>query len=88
VGGIGTIFGSILGAFAIAVIPQVVDKFSRDIPLVANSATTHGFQITVFEFNQLVFGVLIVAFLVLEPRGLAAVWLRIKAYFRSWPFSY
>jgi branched-chain amino acid transport system permease protein len=88
VGGIGTIFGSILGAFAIAVIPQLVDRFSRDIPFVASSATTHGFQITVFEFNQLVFGVLIVAFLVLEPRGLAAVWLRIKAYFRSWPFSY
>jgi branched-chain amino acid transport system permease protein len=88
VGGIGTIFGTILGAFFIAVIPQLVDRFSRDIPLVAKSATSHGFQITVFEFNQLVFGLLIVGFLVLEPRGLAALWLRIKAYFKTWPFSY
>jgi branched-chain amino acid transport system permease protein len=88
VGGIGTIFGSILGAFSIAIIPYLIDKFSHDIPLVTSSANTHGFQITVFEFNQLVFGLLIVVFLVLEPRGLAAVWLRVKAYFRSWPFSY
>ncbi len=88
VGGIGTVFGSILGAFAVALIPQLIDRWSHDIPFVANTATTHGFQITVFEFNQLVFGLLIVSFLVLEPRGLAAVWLRIKAYFRSWPFSY
>jgi branched-chain amino acid transport system permease protein len=65
-----------------------VDRFSRDIPFVASTATTHGFQITVFEFNQLVFGVLIIAFLVLEPRGLAAMWLRAKAYFKAWPYSY
>ncbi len=88
VGGVGTVFGPILGAFAIALIPQLVDRFSRDIPFVAHTATTHGFQITVFEFNQLVFGLLIVIFLVLEPRGLAAVWLRLKAYFKTWPFSY
>jgi branched-chain amino acid transport system permease protein len=88
VGGVGTVFGPILGAFFIAFIPQLVDKFNRHIPFVAHSATTHGFQITVFEFNQLVFGLLIVAFLVVEPRDLAAVWLRIKAYLRAWPFSY
>jgi branched-chain amino acid transport system permease protein len=25
---------------------------------------------------------------VFEPRGLAAIWLRVKAYFKAWPFSY
>jgi branched-chain amino acid transport system permease protein len=29
-----------------------------------------------------------VAFLLFEPRGLAAVWSRLKAYFKTWPFSY
>jgi branched-chain amino acid transport system permease protein len=29
-----------------------------------------------------------VLFLVFEPRGLAAMWLRLKAYFKAWPFSY
>ena len=34
------------------------------------------------------FGVLIVVFLLFEPRGLAAVWARLKGYFKTWPFSY
>ena len=51
------------------------------------SASDSGF-ISVSSFNQAVFGLLIVLFLIFEPRGLAAVWLRIKAYFTSWPFSY
>jgi hypothetical protein len=38
--------------------------------------------------NQALFGVLIIGFRCAEPRGLAALWLRIKAYFRAWPFSY
>jgi branched-chain amino acid transport system permease protein len=34
------------------------------------------------------FGAVIVAFLLLEPRGLARLWQRIKDYFRLWPFRY
>jgi branched-chain amino acid transport system permease protein len=89
VGGIGTIFGSILGALFIAAIPQLVNRYSSSIPLVTKDVgQTHGFHLTVFQLNQAIFGVLIVLFLVLEPRGLAAVWLRLKAYVKSWPFSY
>jgi branched-chain amino acid transport system permease protein len=88
VGGVGTIFGSILGALFVGATPQIVDKFSKDIPFVSSSAGGSGFHLTVFQLNQIIFGALIVLFLVLEPRGLAAVWLRIKAYFKAWPFSY
>jgi branched-chain amino acid transport system permease protein len=89
VGGVGTIFGSVLGAIFIGAVPQLVDKFSSHIPLVSKSAGGGGgFHLTVFQLNQMIFGALIVIFLVLEPRGLAAVWLRIKAYFKAWPFSY
>ena len=88
VGGVGTIFGSILGALFIGAVPQFVDKFSSHIPFVSASAGGEGFHLTVFQLNQMIFGGLIVLFLVLEPLGLAAVWLRIKAYFRAWPFSY
>ena len=89
VGGIGTIFGSILGALFIAAIPQLVNRYSGSIPLVTKTVgQTHGFHLSVFQLNQAIFGVLIVLFLVIEPRGLAAVWLRLKAYVKSWPFSY
>ena len=41
-----------------------------------------------FALNQAIFGLLIVLFLVFEPRGLAGIWFRVKAYFKAWPFSY
>jgi branched-chain amino acid transport system permease protein len=85
VGGVGTLFGSVLGAVFVGAVPQLVSKYSGSIPFVDESG---GGGLTVFQLNQVIFGALIVLFLVLEPRGLAAVWLRLKAYFRAWPFSY
>jgi branched-chain amino acid transport system permease protein len=40
----------------------------------------------VFQLAALLYGVLIVVFLLFESRGLAAVWQRAKAYVASWPF--
>jgi len=86
VGGIGTTFGPILGALFITAVPRLIEQFSDRIPGIASSPGAKG--ITVFSLNQAIFGALIIAFLILEPRGLAALWLRIKAYFRAWPLSY
>lgn len=86
VGGVGTTFGPILGALFITVLPRLIEQYSRHIPGVADAPGAKG--ITVFSLNQAIFGALIIAFLVLEPRGLAALWLRVKAYFRAWPLSY
>jgi branched-chain amino acid transport system permease protein len=86
VGGVGTLFGSVLGAVFVGAVPQLVGKYSDSIPFIAQEAGAGG--LTVFQLNQIIFGALIVFFLVVEPRGLAAVWLRVKAYFRAWPFSY
>ncbi|ALG05618.1 branched-chain amino acid ABC transporter permease [Kibdelosporangium phytohabitans] len=87
VGGLGTVFGSILGAVFVGALPALIDRFGDAIPGVRTGVGGEGF-ISVFALNQAIFGVLIVLFLVFEPRGLAGIWLRIKAYFKSWPFSY
>jgi branched-chain amino acid transport system permease protein len=87
VGGVGTIFGAVLGAVFLGGLPALIDEYSSSIPGVATSAGDDGF-ISVFSLNQAIFGLLIVLFLVFEPRGLAAMWLRAKAYFKAWPFSY
>jgi branched-chain amino acid transport system permease protein len=87
VGGVGTIFGSVLGALFLGGLPAVIEEYSGSIPGVESGATDEGF-ISVFTLNQAIFGLLIVLFLVFEPRGLAAMWLRVKAYFKAWPFSY
>jgi branched-chain amino acid transport system permease protein len=86
VGGVGTTFGPILGALFITAVPRLIEQFSDSIPGVASEPGARG--ITVFSLNQAIFGALIIAFLVLEPRGLAALWLRAKAYFRAWPATY
>ncbi len=87
VGGVGTIFGSILGALFLGGLPAIIERYSESLPGVSTGAGDDGL-ISVFALNQAVFGLLIVLFLVFEPRGLAAIWLRVKAYFKAWPFSY
>jgi branched-chain amino acid transport system permease protein len=86
VGGIGTTMGGILGALFIGALPEVVKHYSDKIPFVARTASEEGLSLP--QLNQILFGLSIVLFLVLEPRGIAALWLRAKAYLRAWPFSY
>lgn len=87
VGGLGTIFGSVLGALFIGALPALIERYSDAIPGVATTVGGEGF-ISVFALNQAIFGLLIVLFLIFEPYGLAGIWLRVKAYFKAWPFSY
>lgn len=86
VGGVGTVYGSVFGALFIVLVPRLVEQASPLVPFVARSAGAAG--VTIFTLNQIVFGALIVAFLVAEPLGLAGVWRRLRLYFRMWPFSY
>jgi len=82
VGGIGTIFGSILGALFITAMPLVIERFSGSIPFL------EGGLLRVSDLNNILFGLLIVVFLVFEPFGMAGLWRRAKIYFKAWPFSY
>lgn len=90
VGGLGTIGGSIVGAVVVSGLPQVITRISTntDLPFVQGDAGGSSGILDVFVLNQFLFGFLIVAFLLFEPRGLAGVWLRIRRYFQGWPFSY
>ena len=90
VGGVGTIYGSLIGAFIVGALPRIIDEVSRnnDLPYVSGDAGGREGIIEVFSLNQALFGLLIIAFLLFEPLGMAALWMRMKAYFKSWPFSY
>lgn len=90
IGGVGTIFGSILGALLVFGGQQFIsrnsDLFLFD-PIIASSPNDSGF-LSIGEFNNILFGLFIVLFLLFEPRGLAALWIRAKTWFLTWPFSY
>jgi branched-chain amino acid transport system permease protein len=78
VGGLGSVYGPILGALFVGSMPRIIEEYSDSIPGVAASAGDDGF-ITVFALNQVLFGLLIIGFLILEPRGLTALAARVRA---------
>jgi len=81
VGGMGTILGGILGAVFMTLTPEllrvVVDLASVFVPDAATLLS---------PVRTIVFGALIVGFLILEPRGLTEIVDRIRRFFRLWPF--
>jgi len=86
VGGVGTIYGGVIGAIAVGALPQIISQYSGSIPGLAGTAATSG--VTPAILAQILYGLLIVVFLVVEPGGIAALWRRVKAYFATWPFRY
>jgi branched-chain amino acid transport system permease protein len=90
IGGLGTIFGSVLGALFVWGGRSMIEQNSSQAifdPLIDTGSRDSGL-FSVGEFNNVLFGLAIVLFLLFEPRGLAAFWLRIKTWFLTWPFAY
>ncbi len=40
------------------------------------------------QLNLVIYGLLIIGFLVFEPLGLYGIWLRVRNYWKGWPFTY
>jgi branched-chain amino acid transport system permease protein len=40
------------------------------------------------QLNLVIYGLLIIGFLIFEPLGLYGIWLRIRNYWKGWPFTY
>jgi branched-chain amino acid transport system permease protein len=83
VGGLGSILGSIFGAVFMTLIPEMLNYISEIVKIYAP-----GKEEIFVPLKEVLFGVLIVLFLIFEPLGLAEIWNRIKNFFRLWPFSY
>jgi branched-chain amino acid transport system permease protein len=88
IGGIAAIGGSILGAFFITFLPTIVRWMAGFAIFGFISTSPAGAFPTVAQFEQIMFGALIVGFLIFEPLGLHGIWLRIRNYWKAWPFSY
>lgn len=83
VGGLGSVLGSIFGAVFITLTPELLNYLSEIVKMYAP-----GHEEIFVPMKEVIFGLLIVLFLIFEPRGLAEIWNRIKNFFRLWPFSY
>lgn len=81
IGGLGSIMGSFFGAAFIVVLPIVLDNLPYwfDIPIDTALAS---------HMTFMVFGALIVFFLIVEPHGIARLWSTAKEKLRLWPFPH
>jgi branched-chain amino acid transport system permease protein len=77
VGGMGSVQGAILGAIFMTFVPELL----REAGLAVGD--TFGFDIAsiLVPLRETIFGLLMVAFLILEPRGLAQLWKRARQKF-------
>ena len=82
IGGVGSIMGSFLGAAFIVLLPIFLDNF---VPMIFGDSLGAGF---VSNFQLIVFGGLIIFFLIVEPHGLARLWQIAKEKLRLWPFPH
>jgi branched-chain amino acid transport system permease protein len=85
IGGLGSILGSFFGAAFIVVLPIALDQllpaFGRLVGLTIDTAT-------VSHVVLMIYGSLIVFFLIVEPHGLARLWSIGKEKLRLWPFPH
>ena len=81
IGGLGSILGSFLGAAFIVSVPVLLTVAPHSLGLdISSDLAKH------LEF--MIFGALIVFFLIVEPLGLARLWQIAKEKLRLWPFPY
>jgi len=86
IGGLGSILGSIFGAIFVTLLPILTRWFLEDYGWLFFSQSD--LLNAIPNLRLILFGALIILFLVVEPEGLNRLWRNIRNYFRVWPFSY
>ncbi len=86
IGGLGSVLGTVFGVIFIQTLPiwlRVVVEGVGGVFFEVNEIMG-----VTAKLQEIMFGVLIIFFLVVEPEGLKKLWSNILDYFRVWPFSY
>ena len=81
IGGLGSIMGSFFGAAFIVMLPVLLNQIPARLGMPLSTATTS-------HLESMIFGALIVFFLIVEPHGLARLWSIGKEKLRLWPFPH
>ncbi len=84
VGGMGTVLGAVLGAVSLRLVQELLTLAG---PWVAQLIPGARYDIA-FPMVNVVLGIMIIVFLIYQPRGLAHLYRRSERYVRHWPFPY
>ncbi|MFH1033210.1 MAG: branched-chain amino acid ABC transporter permease [Pseudomonadota bacterium] len=83
VGGLGHVLGSIFGVIFMVVLPELLR-----LPAQALTDIYPNIFGIFASLREMIFGLIVILFLIFEPDGLAARWHTVRAYWKLWPFSY
>jgi len=81
IGGLGSVMGSFFGAAFFVILPIVLDNVPQMFGIQIDTALAS-------HLTTMIFGSLIVFFLIVEPHGLARLWSTAKEKLRLWPFPH
>ncbi|MFL7962422.1 MULTISPECIES: branched-chain amino acid ABC transporter permease [unclassified Pseudomonas] len=82
IGGLGSLLGNFLGAAFIVLFPVLLSNL---VSLLPGGLVDAG---QVENLQKMIFGALIILFLIKEPEGLARLWQRFRQRARLWPLRY
>jgi len=89
VGGLGSVLGSILGAILITILQQQLNNIP-EIPLLGKGViflSERWFSMSgIANVSSIIFGFIMIMIVIFEPLGLWGRWLKIKYYWKRWPF--
>jgi branched-chain amino acid transport system permease protein len=85
IGGMGTILGSFLGSAFVTLLPVLLSVTVRYLD---SNLNLHIAESAISNLEFMVFGGLIIFFLIVEPHGLARLWQIAKEKLRLWPFPH
>jgi branched-chain amino acid transport system permease protein len=77
IGGLGSVHGAFLGAIFLITMPQLISAAKDVLPPAVGQAP--GLQ-------SLVYGLVLIAFVLFEPMGLYGRWLKVRTFFSVFPF--
>jgi branched-chain amino acid transport system permease protein len=65
-----------------------VSTGTGDFGFVSDAQVAPGFPLPSSALDAVLYGSLIIIFLLFEPRGLFGIWVKFRNYWKGWPFSY
>lgn len=77
VGGVGSVHGVFLGAIFLITLPELIGMTKDYLPAVVGQAP---------GLKGLVYGLVLIAFVLFEPMGLYGRWLKVRTYLQTFPF--
>ena len=90
VGGLGSIMGSIAGAAFITYLMYALFKNISDIPYIGDfivNISQRWLSITgIDNLSAIALGLVMIGIMIFEPMGFFGIWIRIKKYWKAWPF--